>query len=165
MSGDVHKWLFDALGDEKAVTEAGDGGWLSGPQWGEAVERTRLTRYPTLTLEEGARQVGLDLGRAFLANDIGALVRETLPMLELERVAETLLPALMARLRRPFEVSWDPAPRGGLLRITGPMATRPGVTHGFFEAVLGIVPGKPVITLLTATPTLLEFRVERSVGV
>jgi hypothetical protein len=164
MSGDVHKWLFDALGDKKAVTEAGDAGWLTGPRWGEAIEQVRLTRYGTLSPEEGSRRLGFDIGKAFLDNDIGTLVRETLPLLDLDRVGETLLPVLMSRLRRPFETTWERTETGGIIRVTGPMANRPEITLGFFEAMLAIVHSKPTIALTASSPTYLEFKIERSIG-
>lgn len=159
----VHKWLVDALGEDEAASALSADGWLSAEKWAAAVERTRLRRFPDLSEQEGSRQLGLALGRALLSSDIGALIRETLPLLTLERAMETLLPLLMARMRRHFEVTWTPSPTGGgTLEIVGPIATRPETTLGFFEAIVEVLRDRPRVTLVSASTSRLELSLTAS---
>lgn len=162
MDDHVHKWLVEALGEVEGLSGLGRDGWLPGPQWAAAVERTRVRKYAALAPAEGAWRVGRDLGTGFLESDIGKLVRETLPLLTLDRVMELLFPQLTTRLRRDFELTWERTDDGGLLRITGPIATAPETTLGFFEAALSLLAEKPRLAIVSTTPRELVLRITRS---
>lgn len=149
----VHRWLVDALGDDALATALSSDGWLSGPEWGAAVERARLGRYPRLPLAEGAHRIGLDLGRAFLHTEVGALLGETLSLLTVERAMETLVPAISSRLFRQFEVNFV----GGVLQIRGRRMTPAQTTQGFLEAMLERVAGARGVRLTRVTDDVMEF--------
>lgn len=149
MANLVHKWLVEALGEDEA---AGSDGWLSSNAWAAALERVRARRFPELDAAEGARRIGVELG---------GLVRETMPLISLDRVMELLVPQLSTRLRRPFEVSWERDLTGGRLRISGPIAARPETTLGFFQAVLSLVSERPQVTLESSTAGEIVLRVTK----
>ncbi|MFZ5439006.1 MAG: DUF2378 family protein [Myxococcota bacterium] len=158
MANLVHKWLVEALGEDEA---AGSDGWLSSNAWAAALERVRARRFPELDAAEGARRIGVELGERFLAGEVGGLVRETMPLISLDRVMELLVPQLSTRLRRPFEVSWERDLTGGRLRISGPIAARPETTLGFFQAVLSLVSERPQVTLESSTAGEIVLRVTK----
>ena len=153
----THRWLVEALGDHGLLESIQGGRTVAPAAWGAALERVRLRKHPDLPVDEGHRLVGFELGEAFLAGSLGALVTETLGMLTLERLMESLYPALGMRLRAGFDVSFVSTEDGGVVTVKGPLVSPAQQTLGFTQAVTARLPKPCEVTLGPCDATTLTL--------
>jgi hypothetical protein len=153
----THRWLVEALGDQTLLESLQTGRTVAPAAWGAALERVRLHKYPDLPADEGHRRVGFELGNAFLASSVGSRITETLGMLTLERLMESLYPAMFVRLRAGFDVSFVSAADGGVVTVKGPLAAPAQQTLGFTQAVTAQLPRPCEVALGPCDATTLTL--------
>ncbi len=154
----VHRSVVQALGDAAALSAVDRDGYLPAKLWGEAVERVRLQRHPSLPVWEGARRVGFEFAVAYLHASENRLVLESLRLLTLPRAMASVGVPLAERLRRLLQLDFiDAHDGGGLLQVRGNFVLHPAAWCGFWEGFGTEVRGRFSVTLSALGPDHLEL--------
>ena len=152
--------LIEAIGDATALAQLGPDEFLSPENWRDAVERVRPSQFAHLPAWEGAVAVGAFIARRFLDSQAGRLPYESLRMMSLDRALIAVVMPMSERMRRGVQFDFRPRPEGGgFIDIRGTLAVRAGTVLGFYQTVIGAIPGRHEVRLVSQAKDSMTLEV------
>lgn len=157
----VHRWLIEALGDEEAISQIEVDNYLPSEKFGQALERLRLQRFPTLPIWEGAKKVGRQVADAFLDGPNGQMISQSISVMPLDRALKAVVLPLSERMRKAAEFDWVPDAdgKGGQIQVRGAFVVSWATLEGFFGGIIARIPGDHTINITEQTSSTLVFAV------